>query len=230
MFTCLRFAALTALCAIVADAKAQSVPAPECALGPEIYASGELRTAFRVFLGCAIEGDSVAAFNAAMMMRSGESNLDGQPNWFGSRVFLEHAAAQGNIHAIYVLGKEYEVGSPAFRRDLKLATGLFREAALRGHVDAQVDLGTQYLLGRGGVPQDDRLAAQWYERAANAGHWGAQYLIASMYEHGNGVDRDDMVALHWYERAQAAGDEIAPMKVEQLRLRLATTARQLRLE
>jgi TPR repeat protein len=51
-----------------------------------------------------------------------------------------------------------------------------------------------------------------------------------MYEHGNGVDRDDLVALHWYERAQAAGDEIAPMKVEQLRLRLVTTARQLRLE
>jgi TPR repeat protein len=215
---------------IVAGVRAQSGPPQDCAQGPEIYASGEFAAAFRVFLGCAIEGDPLSAFNAAMMMRSGEANLEAQPNWFGSRVFLEHAAAQGNTQAIYVLGKEYEVGSPAFRRDLNLATELFREAALRGHVDAQVDLGTQYLLGRGGVPQDDRVAAQWYERAASAGHWGAQYLIASMYEHGNGVDRDDLVAMHWYERAQAAGDEVAPMKVEQLRLRLATTARQLRLE
>jgi len=189
-----------------------------------------LRTAFRVFLACAIEGDSASSFNASMMMRSGESNDDGQPNWFGSRVFLEHSAAQGDTHAVYVLAKEYEVGSPAFRRDLNLATELFREAALLGHVDAQVDLATQYLLGRGGVPQDDRVAAQWYERAANAGHWGAQYLIASMYEHGNGVGRDELLALRWYERAQAAGDEVAPMKVEQLKLRLATTTRQLRLE
>jgi TPR repeat protein len=230
MFTCLRWIVMTALCVYVTAAQAQNVPPPNCARGPEIYASGDLVAAFRIFLGCAIDGDPRSAFNAAMMMRSGESNPEGQPNWFGSRVFLEHAAAQGDTRAVYVLGKEYEVGSPAFRRDLNLATELFREAALLGDVDAQVDLGTQYLLGRGGVPQDDREAAQWYERAAYAGHWGAQYLIASMYEHGNGVARDDLVALYWYERAQASGDEVAPMKVEQLRLRLATTARQLRLE
>jgi TPR repeat protein len=82
---------------------------------------------------------------------------------------------------------------------------------------------TQYLLGRGGVPQDDGVAAYWYERAAIAGHWGAQYLIASMYEHGNGVGRDVVAALRWYERAQSGGDEVAPLKVKELRLRLATT-------
>ena len=230
MIACLRLAAATALCVLFGSAHGQAVPAQDCAQGPALYAAGELKTAFRLFLACAIEGDPASSFSAAMMMRSGESNDDEQPNWFGSRVFLEHAAAQGDAHAIYVLGKEYDVGSPAFGRDLNLATELFREAALRGHVEAQVDLATQYLLGRGGVPQDDGLAAQWYERAANAGHWGAQYLIASMYEHGNGVGRDELVALRWYERAQAAGDEVAPMKVEQLRLQLATTTRQLRLD
>jgi TPR repeat protein len=230
MFACLRPTAVAALCVIVACAHAQPVPPHDCARGPKFYASGKLATAFRVFLGCAIEGAPGSAFNAAMMIRSGESNAEGQPNWFGARVFLEHAAAQDVTHAIYVLGKEYEIGSPAFRRDLNLATELFRGGALRGHVDAQVGLGTQYLLGRGGVLQDDREAAQWCECAANAGHWGAQHLIASMYEHGNGVGRDELVALHWYERAQAAGDEVAPMKVEQVGLRQATTARQLRLE
>ena len=224
------FAAMTALCLVLGSAHAQTAPAQICAQGPALYAAGQLKAAFRIFLACAIDGDPASAFSAAMMMRSGESNDEGEPNLFGSRVFLEHSAAQGYTHAIYVLGKEYDVGSPAFRHDVNLATELFREAALLGHVEAQVDLATQYLLGRGGVPQDDGVAAQWYERAALAGHWGAQYLIASMYEHGNGVGRDELVALRWYERAQAGGDEVAPLKVEQLKLRLATTTRQLRFD
>ena len=154
----------------------------------------------------------------------------GTPNLFGARIFLEQAAAQGYAHAIYALGKEYDVGGPAFPHDVARATEMFRAAAMLGHVDAQVDLATQYLLGRGGVPQDDHVAAQWYERAAEAGHWGAQFLIASMYEHGNGVNRDEALALQWYERAGQGGDEVAPLKAEQLRLRLATKTRQLRLD
>jgi len=230
MFACQRLAALSALCIVLTGAHAQTAPAEACAQGPGLYAAGELKTAFRIFLACAIDGDRVSSFNAAMMMRGGESSDDDQPNWYGARVFLEQAAAQGYSHAIYALGKEYELGSPAFRRDPSLATELFREAAWLGDVEAQVDLATQYLLGRGGVAQDDRQAAQWYERAARAGHWGAQYLIASMYEHGDGVDRDEVVALRWYERAQAGGDEVAPLKVEQLRLRVATELGQRRLD
>jgi uncharacterized protein len=226
----LRLAALTVLWFGAVHVHAQPNAADPCRQGPALYAASQLKPAFRVFMACAIAGDSASMYSAAMMMRSGESTDDGTPNPFGARVFLEHSAAQGYVHAIYALGKEYDVGSPAFRRDPSFATELFRDAALRGHVDAQVDLATQYLLGRGGVPQDDRTAARWYELAAFAGHWGAQYLIASMYEHGNGVGRDETVALRWYERAQAGGDEVAPLKVEQLRLRLATRTRQLRLD
>lgn len=224
MFHCLRLAALTALCAVVGSVQAQTTPPSACAQAPALYAAGELKTAFRLFFACAIDGHAASAYSAAMMMRSGESNDAGEPNPYGARVFLEHAAAQGYIEAIYALGKEYDVGSTAFRRDLNAATRFFAEAAWRGHVDAQVDLATQYLLGRGGVPQDDSVAAHWYERAAAAGHWGAQFLIASMYENGNGVGRDELAALRWYERAQAGGDEIAPLKVVQLRQRLTSAA------
>lgn len=224
MFHCLRLVALTALCAVVGSGHAQTTPAQACAKAPALYLAGELKPAFRLFFACAIDGDATSAYSAAMMMRSGESTDDGEPNPYGARVFLEHAAAQGYTEAIYVLGKEYDVGSTAFKRDLKVATRFFAEAAWRGHVDAQVDLGTQYLLGRGGVPQDDAMAAQWYERAAGAGHWGAQYLIASMYENGNGVGQDDLAALRWYERAQAGGDEVAPLKVAQLRRRMASAS------
>jgi uncharacterized protein len=234
MFRRLRLAATAAaaiaLCCQAPAVNAQASAEELCAQGPWLHGAGRLKQAFRIFMACAIGGDARSAYSAAMMMRSGESTEDGTPNLFGARVFLEHSASQGYAHAIYALGKEYDVGSPAFPHDTVRATEMFRMAAMLGHVDAQVDLATQYLLGRGGVSQDDHVAAQWYERAAEAGHWGAQYLIASMYEHGNGVGRDEALALQWYERARAGGDEIAPLKVEQLRLKLTTRARQLRLD
>ncbi|KNZ31884.1 MAG: hypothetical protein AD742_15435 [Methylibium sp. NZG] len=209
---------------------AQPVSADDCRHASALYTGGERRAAFRTFFACAIAGDAKAQYSAAMMMRSGESSDDGHPNPFGARVFLEQSASQGYAQAVYTLGMEYDLGSTAFKRDPLRATELFLEAALMGHVEAQVDLGTQYFLGRGGVPQDDAVAARWYEQAAHAGHWGAQFLIASMYERGNGVRRDERTALRWYERAKAGGDELAPVKVEQLKLHLATKERQLRLD
>jgi TPR repeat protein len=225
----LRLLVLPCVLLVSTGLRAQHDAPGPCAEGPALYAAGQLKQAFRVFFGCAIAGDGASQYSAAMMMRSGESNDDGFANPYGARVFLEQSAAQGYAQAIYTLGVEFDRGSPAFARSPQRATDLFLQAALLGHVDAQVDLGTQYFLGRGGVPQDDAAAARWYELAATAGHWGAQYLIASMYEHGNGVRRDEQLALRWYERAKAGGDEVAPLKVEQLRLRIATRTRQMRL-
>lgn len=221
-------AALAALLASHCSLRAEPAPADGCDQGPALYAAGEHKAAFRTFFACAIAGDAPAQYSAAMMMRSGESNDDHYPNPHGARVFLEQSASQGYAQAVYTLGMEYDLGSAAFTRDPVRATELFREAALMGHVEAQVDLGTQYFLGRGGVPQDDATAARWYELAARGGHWGAQFLIASMYEHGNGVHRDERLALRWYERAKSGGDELATVKVEQLKLRIAAMERQLR--
>jgi TPR repeat protein len=221
---------LAALLASHCSLRAEPTLVDGCDQGPGLYAAGQHRAAFRTFFACAIAGDAPSQYSAAMMMRSGESNDDRYPNPHGARVFLEQSASQGYAHAVYTLGMEYDLGSEAFKRDPALATELFREAALMGHVEAQVDLGTQYFLGRGGVPQDDATAARWYEQAARGGHWGAQFLIASMYEHGNGVRRDERLALRWYERAKSGGDELAPVKVEQLKLRIATKERQLRLD
>jgi TPR repeat protein len=206
---------LATLTASTCQLQAQTAPIDGCDQGNALYMSGQRRAAFRAFFGCAIAGDAASQYSAAMMMRSGESNDDNYPNPHGARVFLEQSASQGYAQAVYTLGMEYDLGSLAFARDPALATELFRQAALMGHVEAQVDLGTQYFLGRGGVPQDDAAAARWYEQAA--------------YEHGNGVRRDENLALRWYERAQSGGDELAPMKVEQLKLRIATQERQLRL-
>jgi len=225
----LRAMALLAAMLTAAAVRAGPMLPAQCADGPALYVAGQPKLAFRSFFACAIAGDAASQYSAAMMMRSGESNDEQFPNPYGARVFLEQSASQGYAQAIYTLGMEYDLGSPVFQREPQRATELFLQAALLGHVDAQVDLGTQYFLGRGGVAQDDAAAARWYELAATGGHWGAQFLIASMYEHGNGVPRDDFKALRWYEQAKAGGDEVAPLKVEQLKLRIATRTRQMRL-
>ncbi|MCO5977496.1 hypothetical protein M0L44_12350 [Ideonella sp. NS12-5] len=76
-------------------------------------------------------------------------------------------------------------------------------------------MGTACFLGRG-TPQDLAQAAQWYRQAALAGDLGAMYILASMYEKGEGVDANRRLALYWYAAAADAGDDAAPYKVKEL--------------
>jgi TPR repeat protein len=64
------------------------------------------------------------------------------------------------------------------------------------------------------------VAAHWYREAAKGGDVGAQYLIASMYEHGEGVACDLRLARYWYDIAAKNGDVAAPGKVRELDERL----------
>lgn len=222
------------LVTVSAAAGAEMRGGVECTEGATLYRAGHTEDAFRVFFHCAIHGDAQAQYNVAMMLRSGETNEASQApeavkaNHYAARPFLESAAASGYPQAVYTLAQEYDVGSPAFTRDGRAATELFGQAAAAGHVDAQVDYGTQFFLGRGGVAQDFSTAALWYEKAAKAGHWGAQFLLAAMYEHGYGVSTDEDKALYWYQQAQAGGDEVAPIKVQELSARQVARTRALR--
>jgi TPR repeat protein len=47
------------------------------------------------------------------------------------------------------------------------------------------------------------------------------YLLASMYEQGDGVERDLRLARYWYSVAAQNGDEAAPGKVKELDARPA---------
>jgi uncharacterized protein len=76
-------------------------------------------------------------------------------------------------------------------------------------------MGTAHYLGRG-RPKDATRAAHWYREAAKAGDVGAAYILASMYEQGDGVERDLRLARYWYQRAAEMGDDAAPFKVKEL--------------
>jgi TPR repeat protein len=66
------------------------------------------------------------------------------------------------------------------------------------------------------LPKDPARAVLWFREAANGGDVGAMYLLASMYEKGDGVGRDLRLARYWYEMAARHGDEAAPGKVREL--------------
>ena len=70
-------------------------------------------------------------------------------------------------------------------------------------------------------PKDAARAVHWFREAAKGGDVGAMYLLASMYEQGDGVERDLRLARYWYDVAARNGDEAAPDKVRQLDAALA---------
>ena len=51
------------------------------------------------------------------------------------------------------------------------------------------------------------------------------YLLASMYEKGDGVEPDLRLASDWYDLAARAGDEAAPAKVLEIEARMAQRPR-----
>ena len=49
-------------------------------------------------------------------------------------------------------------------------------------------------------------ALEWYERAANNGHVSAQYMLAVLYQQGEGVEKvDEKKAAKWYRAAAVQG-------------------------
>ena len=47
------------------------------------------------------------------------------------------------------------------------------------------------------------------------------YLLASLYEQGDGVEQDLRLARYWYDIAARNGDDAAPGKVREIDARLA---------
>jgi uncharacterized protein len=65
------------------------------------------------------------------------------------------------------------------------------------------------------------LAARWFRRAAQGGDVGAMFLVASLYESGEGVPRDLAEARYWYNAAARNGEPGADLKVKELDAKLA---------
>jgi TPR repeat protein len=147
------------------------------------------------------KGDAVAQWSLGMKYATGDGV---KQSWSKAKVWMEKAAAQGNLQAIGDLGVMYLRGY-GVKEDYARARSLLEKSANGGHPAAQVLLGNMYADGKG-VKQDWTQARAWYEKAAAQGDAGAQFLLGDMYANGQGVEQDWAQARTWYEKAAIQGD------------------------
>lgn len=136
--------------------------------------------------------------------------------WKTARNRLLPLAQKGNPVAQWALARLLELPTPV--RDLKAALHWYTQLADSGAPAAMEAAGLAHYMGRG-TPVNLGRAAELFMQAGNAGEVGSQYILASMYEKGQGVPQDERLALAWYERAAAAGDDAAKVKARLLRER-----------
>jgi len=137
---------------------------------------------------------------------------------FNERQKLAH---QGNIKAMYDIGKFYERGRGVNKNMIKAAEW-FQKASNEGHAAAQARLGILYFEGRG-VTKNHKKALKLLNAAAKKNVASAQFQLANMYELGASVSKNLNTAISWYKKADKNGYYLAKAKVAYLQQLLKTT-------
>ncbi len=75
-------------------------------------------------------------------------------------------------------------------------------AALRGDAHAEYEIGVRLLKG---WPHEPSAGARWIAKAAEGGHAEASFLLASLYQRGEGVTTDAAAARGFYRQAALLG-------------------------
>ena len=73
--------------------------------------------------------------------------------------------------------------------------------ALGGEPHAQFHLGRLYRYGSPGVTRNAGKAFKWIRKAVDHGVFNAHYVLAEMYNEGEGVRQDQVEAAKWYRKA-----------------------------
>lgn len=126
----------------------------------------------------------------------------------------QELATNGNVKAMYDIGKLYERGRGVDKNMVKAAEW-FQKAADANHSAAQARLGIMYFEGRG-VKKNHNKALKLLTDAANKDIASAQFQLGNMYELGSGVSKDLIKAISWYKKADKNGYYLAKSKAQNL--------------
>ena len=129
-------------------------------------------------------------------------------------------AEQGNIRAMYDVGKLYERGR-GVNKDMAQAAEWFQKASDANYAPAQARLGILYFEGRG-VTQNYKKAVSLLVAAAKKNIPSAQFQLANMYELGAGVNQNLLKSIAWYKKADQYGYYLAKAKITRLQQLLST--------
>ena len=132
--------------------------------GLDAYDRKDYKTAYKLWLPLAEQGNATAQNNLGLMYRKGL----GVPQDYKEAVRLYRLSAeQGNADAQYNLGSMYALGL-GVPQDYQEAFRSYRLSAEQGKADAQYNLGLMYDNGQG-VPQDYVSAHMWWNICGSGG-------------------------------------------------------------
>ena len=101
---------------------------------------------------------------------------------------LEELAGNGDVGAIFELGKAYFEGN-GVESNFEKARGYFEVAAERGSQISNYYLGKMYYNGNG-VATNHLKAKEYFEKSASADNVFSTYYLGKLYYWGDGVEKD----------------------------------------
>ncbi len=205
-------------------------------LGQAAAQQGDFDAAAKWFRLAAKKGDKQAQYLFAMLYRDGKG-VD--RNDIQAVRWLKLAAAQHYSEAQYQLGSMLEHGRGVDAADATAAFKWFHQAARAGHAGAQLHLAVMYAQGNG-VKKSIEQALDWAFKAsasgnseaksyvqqllnrinakALAGDPAAQFVLARIYEQGQGLHADINKAEQWLRQSAASGNAGAQFHLAELLL------------
>jgi len=205
-------------------------------LGQTAAQQGDFDAAAKWFRLAAKKGDKQAQYLFAMLYRDGKG-VDRDD--IQAVRWLKLAAAQHYSEAQYQLGSMLEHGRGVDAPDIAAALSWYRQAAKAGHAGAQLHMAIMYAQGIG-VKKSDAQALDWAFKAsasgnseaksyvqqllsrinvnASAGDPAAQFVLARLYERGQGLHADINKAEQWLRQSAASGNADAQFHLAELLL------------
>ena len=122
----------------------------------------------------------------------------------GGVLYIEQAAAKGDVKSMAVLGVLHIIGVPGIQHDLEKGQKLILNAAARGDVESSRIAGQGYLSGWMGSIDPGR-AVKYFRFASDRNDAKSTFLLAELYFTGRGVAKDELEADRLTEKAAAQG-------------------------
>lgn len=114
------------------------------------------------------------------------------------------AAEQGDVYAMYSLGKMYVAGTGVPQDHIK-GRELYLKAAKLGNADAQTLVALIYRFGALGVPKDPATGIEWLRKAAEQGNTEAQFRLGAEYDEGKNLPQNLAQAAYLFRKAAEQG-------------------------
>jgi TPR repeat protein len=147
-------------------------------------------------------GDTLSQYRVSKMLESGHGFAAKQE--IAAWHWLEEAAKNGHVQALYDLGLRYFLGINGVSKSVIKAKVFFLEAAAREHPEAMYYLGHMHSIGIG-FSQNNEVAARYFREASQRGSLRAKCALAFMHAHGQGCELNNEVSQQLYEEAAQGG-------------------------